>query len=231
MAVAGMAAAAPVPSAFLPGATKRSHHLGSWPVPAVPEPREAPRPPPHQDMAPGHRMGTSHQDMAPGCGTGISHQDIAPGHRTRASPCARLGLETPRPPSPPPQGFTARNYRVPFVRLRRHHHPTPLTPQPPRGLQHRQTQPSSGTPAGRARGAGVPQGEGVPVHGVFGLPLSPHVGQHMAGRGQAMRVVGARRVRVALGWPCVAPGWPRVAQTVDFPQGERLNRGFQGFRI
>lgn len=179
-AVSGMpeGAAASLPSAFLPGAAKRSHRLGSRPVPAR---SRAPEPPPGspsraRSRSPSPRLEISLPSPLAGMVTGpqLGHSWV----RT-----AQGSGDTPQgagahPPSlfPAPPAFTAPSCRIPFVRLcRRPIAPTSDPPTTPRQWTRGQRVaghiPEGGDASWGSRGARV-----SPCSGGFPSLLSPSAG-------------------------------------------------------
>lgn len=229
-AVSGMpvAVAAPVSSAFLPGATKRSHRLGSRPVPArprAPEPPGAPARARSRSLSP--RLEVSLPRPLPGwppwppwpptAGSGRAPASAAGteqgswGHPTR-------GWSPPSPSPPAPRAFTAPSCSIPFVRLRRR----PIAPSSdPRSPQANGPVVSSwpDSSARRGPGAGGLRRLRCPSAVVTSPPRCPYVLVAHGGQGSEH----------AAWWPCGRR--PSPAQNRDFPQGERLNRSFQGFGI
>lgn len=139
MAVAGVAVAAPVLSAFLPGATKRSHRLGSRPVPACPRvPGVTPTPP---------RPGTLHWDIALsplGVGAGDAPDPfLLLHHKASQLSTAAVPLSSRADATDPPAPAT----------------PWPPAPTDPTVLGDT-TQLSLGTWVGKAREMGCPRAMG-----------------------------------------------------------------------
>lgn len=205
-AVSGMpvAVAAPVASAFLPGATKRSHRLGSRPVstrPRAPEPPGAPARARSRSLSP--RLEVSLPRPLPGwppwppwpptAGSGRAPASAAGteqgswGHPTR-------GWSPPSPSPPAPRAFTAPSCSIPFVRLRRR----PIAPSsdpPTLPGQWTHGQQLAGLIGEEGAGRwGSPEAQVSLCSGHFASPLSPRAG---GTRWAGVRACGVVAVREA----------------------------------
>lgn len=214
-AVSGMpeGAAASLPSAFLPGAAKRSHRLGSRPVPAR---SRAPEPPPGSPSRARSRSpsrASRSRCPRPLRGWSLGHSWATAGSGQRRAPgTPRKGLE----PTLPlffllHQLLQLRAAAFPLSGCADAPLPRPLTLRPPQGNGLVVSGWPDTSPRGETRPGG-PGGLGCPPAVVASPPCCPQVQGAQGGQGRC-----GRR--------------PSPAQTRDFPQGERLNCSFQGFGI
>lgn len=217
-AVSGMpvAAAAPVPSAFLPGATERSHRLGSRPAPARPR---APEPPPGAPSLARPRSLSPLLEISlpsPLAGMATGHRGY-PQLGPAALPTAQLGPSGAPGDTPQEAGahllllfllhefLQLRAAAFPLSSCAEAPLPPPLTLRPPQ--------------------ANIPMVSGWPdtSGGLRRLRCPSAVVASLSPSAGGTLWAGVVR------WRCGRR--PSPAQTRDFPQGERLNCSFQGFGI